>query len=335
MFALLLLPLFQAPAELPPLDRVLLVSVDGLRSDALVAGGPEGLPHFHRVMAWGGTLNARTDPDATLTLPNHVGMLTGLFQDGPGGHAWAENLDPLPGVTLHDRAGRYVPGVFDVAHDHGLRTALFAGKTKFSLFDVSWNEVHGAPDDTAPDHGRDKIDEIQLSEDAGLLTARALAAVRAAPRSLVLLHLRQPDDAGHAGGWDLSPGSAYLGAVGQVDALLGRILADLERQAARGIHVGLVLTADHGGGYPLRGHSGNLDMWMNSVIPLGVWAAGKGPGDLYRAFPQRWTMPGLEAPGREGRQPLRNLDAGRIALELLRLPWPPVAPRTGAGTPRD
>ncbi|RMH04475.1 MAG: hypothetical protein D6702_03200 [Planctomycetota bacterium] len=323
---LLLLPLLlpQADGAWPlerPLDRILLVSVDGLRSDALLAARPEELPAFRRILAGTSTLNARPDPDLTLTLPNHTGILTTLPALGPGGHGWTRNDEPPAGATLHDGAGRYLPGIFDRAHDHGLATGLFAGKSKFVLFDRSWDAEHGAADRTGTDDGRDKIDEFLVDRDPEVLVERALAALRRRPRALVLLHLRQPDDAGHRDGWDLSDDSPYRRAVAAVDRLLGRVLADLEEQAGEGRRVGLILTADHGGGAPFRGHSARRELWINAVIPLAVWSPCLPEGrDLYRSGGGRWTEPGIRVPGRSEPPPARNLDAGRIALELLGLP---------------
>jgi len=66
-------------------DHVLLVSVDGVRGDALKALKPKQIPGWTRLMSGAGTLNARTDPVKTVTLPNHVGMLTGGLFSGYSG----------------------------------------------------------------------------------------------------------------------------------------------------------------------------------------------------------------------------------------------------------
>ncbi len=312
-----------------PLDRVLIVSVDGLRSDALLSGGPEALPALHRLLGGAATLNARTDPAITVTLPNHVGMFTGLPMAAEGGHGWRGNVDPPEGETLHQKAGRYLPGIFDVAHDHGLRTGLFAGKTKFSLFPFSWGAEHGRPDQVGADDGRNKIDAYLYHEQAEVLVEAAIKALGDGERALVALHFAAPDKAGHAHGWDLSPDSPYMQAVAAVDAQLGVLLQELDRLAEQGVRPGLILTADHGGGSPWKGHSRGTGLWVNYIIPFLVWSpCFDGGADLYQRFPDRWTDPGLLQPPAEGPRPVRNLDAGRVALELLDLP--PLIPATAA-----
>jgi hypothetical protein len=301
-----------------PLDQVLLVTVDGLRSDALVAAGRDRLPHLHRLMDGWSTLNARTDPDITLTLPNHSGIYTGARLRGPDGHGWSGNAVPEEGETLHSSAGRYLPSIFDHAHDRGIRTALLAGKTKFVLFATSWGPEHGRPDAIGEDDGRGKLDRYLRERDPGALTGIVLEELERPVRSLVAAHYRTPDDAGHDEGWNLDLDSAYMRQVAAVDAEMGRLLAAVDRLADEGRRIGIVLTADHGGGFPHRHHAGERPMWVNRIIPFTVWSPSfEGGGSLEERWPERWSDPGLLDPGADGPQPVRNLDAAAVCLELL------------------
>ena len=54
--------------------------------------------------------------------------------------------------------------IFDVVHDHGGSTALYATKHKFQFYVRSWN-VHGAPDRVGSDDGRAKIDNVVIERD--------------------------------------------------------------------------------------------------------------------------------------------------------------------------
>ena len=68
-FLLVFQLLFSALAQ--PVNRVVIVSVDGLRSDGLQQVLDSGAPGFSSLWGDAATLDARADPDLTLTLPNH------------------------------------------------------------------------------------------------------------------------------------------------------------------------------------------------------------------------------------------------------------------------
>lgn len=108
-------------------DHVLVVSVDGLRSDAFGRRYRGLAPRLRTARVRRLHPNARCDPEFSVTLPNHTAMLTGRPVHGPAGHDWVLNDEAPKGVTLHSNHGAYVPSIFDVAHDRGVRTALFAG----------------------------------------------------------------------------------------------------------------------------------------------------------------------------------------------------------------
>ena len=127
---------------------VVLISFDGLRSDAISTLGPGRAPAFHRVIRAGATtLNARTDVDYTVTIPNHFCMITGRPVDGEDGHNFPYNSNfGTVHLVKSGQSGKeqYVASVFDVAHDRGLRTALMSSKQKFGVIAASYEE--GRPD---------------------------------------------------------------------------------------------------------------------------------------------------------------------------------------------
>lgn len=297
--------------------RVILVSVDGLRPDALTTLGPAKAPTFHRLIREGAaTLNARTDTTITVTLPNHTGMITSRGVAGAEGHRWIENGEPFPGMTLHKNRGGYAAGLFDVAHDHGLRTGLFVSKSKFSLYDISYDARNGAADAVAPDHGNDKIDVFAVNEDTAAMLQAFLEAQSAKPCDVAMLHFRDPDTAGHATNWDLASGSGYLEAVRHVDGLLGRLL-----DAVAGSETWIVLTADHGGQLNTLSHF-ESELRDNYTIPFLVWGPGVSPGaDLYQLNQASRRDPGTaQIPYSQEPQPIRNADAGNLVLSILGLP---------------
>ncbi|MDZ4773301.1 MAG: alkaline phosphatase family protein [Planctomycetota bacterium] len=316
-----------APREEPVLTRrtfenAIVISVDGLRSDALIAISAKALPAFARLRRGASTLNARTDPDWTITLPNHTAMITGRFVEGDAGHAWTKNDDADAGETLESVKGSYVAGLFDVAHDRGFETQLYAGKSKFSIYDVSWNAEHGAPDVTGEDDGRDKLDRFVFELDTTKMVDGLLESLarEQSQRRLYFVHFAVTDLTGHAYGWDVSPNSRYMKAVQAVDVELARLLDALESSKLRDT-TAIVLTADHGGGAPFKSHD-QKHMWVNYIIPFIVWTGASGePRDLYELNSSTRADPGLSRRPRDfaGLAPVRNGDAGNLALHLLGL----------------
>ena len=147
--------------------RVIVISLDGLRPDAVTILGPELLPNFYRFRTEGAfTDNARTDADYTVTLPNHISMVTGRPVLGPCGHFVTVNFGGADTV-LH-RNG-YTAGMYDVAHDHGFSTAMFATKSKFAIFSGQYDVNRGALDLVGVDNGRDKLDHFQLGSSASVI----------------------------------------------------------------------------------------------------------------------------------------------------------------------
>jgi hypothetical protein len=297
------------------IQYVIHISVDGLRPDAVTFLGPLGAPHFHRLRIEGAyTDNARTDYDFTNTLPNHTCMLTGRPVNGPDGHNVDFNSDT--GGTIADAHGSYVAGVFDVLHDRGFGTAMYASKSKFALFDRSWNEVNGASDTVGADDGRDKIDRYVYDSETSTLTDTFLADVISGLYTYSFVHYVDPDGTGHSYGWS-SP--EYYDVVMAIDGYLGSIFDLVENDPVLLNKTAIILTADHGG--QGTGHSDPTSP-ANYTIPCYIWGSGIPAGDdLYRLNPSSRLDPGGGRPDYDAEpQPIRNGGTGNLALDLLGLP---------------
>jgi hypothetical protein len=298
-----------------PVDHVIAISVDGLNPEAIRRLGRTGTPALHRLMANGAsTLNARSEYERTITLPNHTGMLTGRHVLGAGGHQVTFNDDN--GSTLQQTSGGYVRGIFDVVHNRGGSTAFYSAKHKFDYLDRSWDGTHGDLDRVGADDGRDKIDRYHVDTEPANVT-RLIARLRTAPDDFSFVHLAHPDRAGHAYGF---MSARYLTAVTQADEQVGRILDALNETGLRA-HTDVVLTADHGGRGP--NHSDPTQAY-NYTVPFMVWGVGVPRGaDLYTLNADVRSRPGTGRPTYAGRQPIRNGEVANLTADLLDLPRVP------------
>jgi hypothetical protein len=307
-------------------EHVIHISVDGLNAQMLQQLIDDGkAPNFKRLQdegAW--TTNARTDYTQTNTLPNHTCMLTGRPVAQPEGlpntthHGYTENRGPERDSTLHNLGNPeldYIASVFDVVHDAGLSTALYASKPKFAIYDQSYDENHGA------DHerGRDKIDVFFTAGDepprfSQSVNQRFLEDMAKHHFNYAFIHYRDPDTAGHALSW----GSAgWFYSVRTADAYLGEVFKLIENDEKLAGRTAIIVTTDHGGvGY---GHS-DVTKVEDYTIPVMAWGAGVGRGDLYAINRDTRTDPGVDRVDYAAKgQPIRNGDTGNLALSLLGL----------------
>ena len=228
--------------------HVVLISIDGLRPDAIAASGARNLQRMMREGAY--TLRARTIVPSR-TLPSHTSMLTGV---PPEVHGITWNFEQVENVGTVK-----VPTLFDVAQEAGKTTAGFFGKAKFRHL-----LRRGAPRFRMAPSGNDLWAAPRITQEVQDYLGHRRP-------DLVFIHLTDPDIAGHSVGWMSAP---YRFAVRRADAAVARIAA-AARRAYRG-NVVVIVTADHGGHG--RDHGTELDVDMN--IPWIAWGRGVRPGEI-------------------------------------------------------
>lgn len=230
-------------------DHIIIISVDGLRPDAIAKYEAKTIQRLMREGRY--SLTAQTIA-ISKTLPSHTSMLTGVDAD-------------VHGITWNsDRTGEFgtvkVPTVFGVAHDAGFSTAAFFSKTKFHHIDVpnTIDHMRAPTGGVIPWNARKTIDLMRdyLDEQSP---------------NLMMVHLADADFAGHNFGW---MGWMYGMAVREVDLAIGQVLdAADERFGVSGYTV--IVTSDHGGHRKSHGSTDPVD----TTIPWIVWGAGVQPGD--------------------------------------------------------
>lgn len=221
--------------------RAVIVVVDGLRPGA-VADAPA--PQMQQLMAGGATTRAARAVGVAETLPSLATIVSGR---SPGQHGMVEVGGP---------GSLAVPTLFTQVRQAGGLAALYFGKRQLALLapaDAVHTRHGPAPDDAASMTGGSAELAAQFARDA-----------RAQAFDLVLLHLREPDFAGHRHGF---ASAEYLEAVRQADEAVGAI-----RRAAAGMpgRTTLFLTADHAGDG--RRHGG--DSAQTWIVPFSC----QGPG---------------------------------------------------------
>lgn len=309
-------PVKLAAAQTP--GKVIVVSFDGLRPDAITTLGAEVLPNFYRLRTEGAfTDNARSDNNFTTTLPNHTGMILGRPVLGDKGHGLEVNFG---GKFTRLHGNGYLASMFDVAHDHGLSTALCATKSKFEAFSVNYDENLGAPDLIGEDNGRDKLDFFYKANIDSSMIDGILQVFPLRKWDLSMLHFSTLDSTGHSKNWDLDPESPYMTELIKMDDYLGELFELIETTPAYAERTHLIVTSDHGGTLGTNNHI-DESLVGNYIVPFYVWGPGVEPGgDLYGMNPD-FHDPGRSRPRHDSpHPPIRNSMVGNLALQLLGLP---------------
>jgi len=295
-------------------ERVVIISIDGLRPDAIEAAKAETLLSLIQRGAWGNHVETIRP---SITLPSHTAMLTGL------------DFGHHPVVWNNYRAGYIpVPTIFSVAAQAKKSSAMLFSKDKFHYLAnpacVSW--IYGPPipnkvptrEDYADPSMREQLikrdeefekkpiptkpilafpGELMTSAD---LLARAFGESYAIGKwPVTFIHFREPDENGHRYGW-MTP--KYIEGVQAVDKALALVVSTIEKNGGFE-KIALIVTADHGGSG--RGHYkfNEPERVENVTIP--------------------WICVGPKVPaGLKIERPLRTFDTMPTALGFLGLGVP-------------
>ena len=231
------------PTPLPLARRVLILSIDGLRPDAIPMAPMQNVEALMAGSAY--TFTAQT-VYPSVTLIAHASMLGGVC---PSKHGVDWN-DYLP-----DRGYAIGTDLFDLAHAAGMQTVMYVGKEKLRQL-------------TEPS----STDVFTFINDRDLVIADQLIANFPQDFRLLFIHFATVDDMGHEYGW-MSP--QQLNVAYRADQALGLILAELDARGLRQETL-IIVTADHGGHETTHGSHLPEDM----TIPWIANGAGIKPEQL-------------------------------------------------------
>jgi predicted AlkP superfamily pyrophosphatase or phosphodiesterase len=225
-------PVVSPPSAASP-HKVLLISIDGLRADALDWGLS---PNLSRLAAEGVRARWMSPSYPSLTFPNHYTIVTGLRPDH---HGIVHNSmdDAVLGQFTHSNRepvgnGAWWGGepIWVGAEKAGIHTATWA-----------WPGSEAAIQGIRP--SRWELFDRKIPPETRVDTVLGWLALTGtdAPRFLTL-YFDQVDRAGH----DYSPQSPeYAQAITQVDTAIGRLLTGMARQHALD-NTDIIIVSDHG-----------------------------------------------------------------------------------------
>jgi arylsulfatase A-like enzyme len=230
------------------IQRVIILSVDGLRPDAIELAPMPNLLELMKTSAY--SLTAQTvHPSATL--PAHSSMLTGLC---PSKH----------GVDWND----YIPengiaqgiDLFDLTHAAGMQNMMYVGKEKLQQVTDASN-----------------IDRFVFINDRDKVVMQTLLADFPQDFGMLFIHFATTDDMGDIYGW-LSP--EQFSVIFRADEAIGDLLAALDAYGLRDETL-LIVTADHGGHDTTHGSSMPEDMTIPWIVSGPGIQAGKLTTPIY------------------------------------------------------
>jgi len=226
------------------IEHVIVISVDGLRPDAISKEKSPVIENLKVNGVWASF--ARTIP-LSKTLPSHTSMLTGRSFE-------AHQVDWNDYMTDKKDAIK-TPTCLKIVNENGLSSAMFVGKEKFKHLHENGATFHFQfPGETAPLINKTVLEYVKKY---GL-------------PNLMFIHYPEVDYAGHEYEW-LS--AKYFEAL---DTSLASIV-NLVNQPAYKNNTVIILTSDHGG----KGKTHGEDIPEHRLIPWIAYGASLKPGWVY------------------------------------------------------
>jgi len=226
-FTLLFLLLFQANSANTEERYVFLVTIDGLRPDAISKINTPNLIKLMQSSSY--TLNATTVFPSN-TMPTHTSLFTGLDVKN---HKNILNNYVKIGKLLDQNKYLSVDTIFTLGEQKNLRTTFVCGKNKlrFLIKPSSKNSI------SCYDIYTNRHNIIQN------ITEIFTTTFKNNRNKINFLHYPQPDMSGHIYGW---MSDKYIGSLKEVDTEIQRLIKLIQTELSGKKYL-LIITADHGG----------------------------------------------------------------------------------------
>jgi len=249
------------------LSLVVLVSVDGLRPDAL-SEQEHRFPTFAGMRAAGAWTLHASSVMPSITLPCHMSMFHSL---PPQRHGVTSNTwQPV-------RDG--VPGLIDLAHSAGLRTAMF----------YNWEKIRGVSMPGSLSYAT-FIDSCKERRGDEVVCAEALRYLDRHPCDFIFIYCGALDEFAHKHDW---MSEHYFDHLEIVDGILGGLLQALPEGAR------VLVQSDHGGHDYTHGTQAPQDMtipWMVKGPDIRAGHQIQAPVSMLDTAPTLAHLLGLEPP---------------------------------------
>ncbi|NDJ61318.1 MAG: sulfatase-like hydrolase/transferase [Chloroflexi bacterium] len=227
------------PADDYGIERVIVISLDGARPDAIWANTA---PHMQGLAARGAVAWTASTVYPSVTLPAHASMLTGL-SIAEHGLDHNDSLYPCPRIAA--------PTFLTITAAADQPTAMVVGKERLCQL-----APEGIDYTFAREGDRSVVDRVIELLDADF--------------TVIFAHFPNPDYFGHLTGW---MSDIYLRELRRTDDQVGRLLAALDDRALTASTL-IILTADHGG----LGTTHGRDIPEDMLIPWMIAGPGVTPG---------------------------------------------------------
>ena len=253
------------PAAERPVQRVLVIGIDGCRTDALKAGK---LPNLHSLIADGAFSEAtqivgpRSDTADTVSGPGWSNVLTGVWPDK---HGVLDNNFKVMHYDEFPHFFRHLKQVFP-----GARTGSYC-----TWPPIAERIVSGA-DESLCFYGDDK--EVAYRQADDKCTAKVVEVLTQGDPDALFFYQLNVDGNGHKHGFHPSV-PEYREALEHADEQIGRVLKALRARPRFAREGWLILVAtDHGG--LGKTHVGGREIPQTNTVWLIVSGAGVQPGPI-------------------------------------------------------